>query len=70
MRLASLTWASDVALLLEAAKETKIDLEAWAVSELNDENVEDCIRSLNSAEVDPPTSLPSGSSLRPCCGKD
>ena len=51
MRLASLTWASDVALLLEAAKETKIDLEAWAVSELNDENVEDCIRSLNASEA-------------------
>ncbi len=51
MRLASLTWASDVALLLEAAKETKIDLEAWAVSELNDENVEDCISSLNGSEA-------------------
>ena len=51
MRLASLTWASDVALLLEAAKETEIDLEAWAVSELNDENVEDCISSLNSSEA-------------------
>ncbi len=51
MRLASLTWASDVALLLQAAKETKIDLEAWAVSELKDENVEDCISSLNGSEA-------------------
>ena len=51
MRLASLTWASDVALLLEAAKEAEIDLEAWAVSELNDENVEDCISSLNGSEA-------------------
>ena len=51
MRLASLTWASDVALLLQAAKETEVELEAWAISELTEENVEDCISSLNAAEV-------------------
>jgi len=51
MRLASLTWASDVALLLEAAKETKIELAAWAVSDLNEGNIEDCISSLNMAEA-------------------
>jgi len=51
MRLASLTWASDVALLLEAANEMKIELLAWVVSELNDEKVEDCINSLNTAEA-------------------
>ncbi len=51
MRLRSLTWASDMALLLEAAKELGIDLVTWSMSELNDENVEDCIISLNEAEV-------------------
>jgi len=51
MRLASLTWASDVALLLEAAKETNIELAAWAVSDLNEGNIEDCISSLNMAEA-------------------
>ena len=51
MRLASLTWASDVILLLEAARETKIEIRAWTVSELNDENLDECINSLNAAEV-------------------
>ena len=51
MRLASLTWASDMALLLGAAEETKIELAAWCVSELNEDNIEDCIQSLNSAEA-------------------
>jgi len=51
MILASLTWASDVALLLRAVRETEIELQAWAVSELNDENVEDCISSLNGSEA-------------------
>jgi len=51
MRLASLTWASDVALLVEAAKEAKTELKAFAISDLGDENVEDCIRSLNLAEA-------------------
>ena len=51
MRLASLTWASDVALLLQAARETEVELEAWAVSELTEENVEECISSLDSAEA-------------------
>ncbi|NMC09706.1 MAG: cobaltochelatase subunit CobN [Methanothrix sp.] len=51
MRLASLTWASDVALLLEAAQETKIELAAWAVSDLNEGNIDDCINSLNVAEA-------------------
>jgi len=51
MRLASLTWASDVALLVEAARKTKTELKAFAVSDLSDENVEDCIHSLNLAEA-------------------
>ena len=51
MRLASLTWASDMALLLGAAEETRIELAAWCVSELNEDNIEDCIQSLNSAEA-------------------
>ncbi|VVB72269.1 CobN/Magnesium Chelatase [uncultured archaeon] len=51
MRLASLTWASDVALLLEAENVTKIELLAWSVSKLNKENISECISSLNSAEA-------------------
>ncbi len=51
MRLAALTWASDVALLLGAAKETNVEISAWAVSELTPENLEECIDSLNSSEI-------------------
>jgi len=51
MRLASLTWASDVSLLLEAARATKSKIRAWTVSELNDRNLDECINSLNSADA-------------------
>lgn len=51
MRLASLTWASDVALLLAAARETDVQISAWTASELNDNNLAECIDSLNSADV-------------------
>jgi len=51
MRLASLTWASDVILLLEAARETETEIRAWTVSELNDDNLDECINSLNAANV-------------------
>jgi len=51
MRLGSLTWASDKGLLLEAAHDLGVDLTAWSVSELNEGNVEECIRSLQEAEI-------------------
>ncbi len=51
MRLAAFCWASDVALLLQAARETSIHLQAWAISELNDENLQVCINSLNAAQA-------------------
>ena len=51
MRLASLTWASDVILLLEAARETETEIRAWTVSELNEDNLYECINSLNAANV-------------------
>src|SRR5512136_2618102 len=51
MRLRALTWASDKALPLEASKELGIALVAWSMSELDDDNVEDCIISLNEAEA-------------------
>ncbi|OPY53498.1 MAG: cobaltochelatase subunit CobN [Methanosaeta sp. PtaU1.Bin060] len=40
-----------MALLLQAASDLGIDLEAWSVSDLCDENLADCIRSLQEAEV-------------------
>lgn len=51
MRLASLTWASDVALLLAASRETNTEISAWAISELNEENLDECISSMNASEV-------------------
>ncbi len=51
MRLASLTWSSDMVLLLQAARALDIDLEAWSVSELDEGNIADCISSLQQAEV-------------------
>jgi len=40
MRLAAFCWASDVALLLQAARETGTFLQVWAISELNEENLQ------------------------------
>jgi hypothetical protein len=51
MRLASLNWASDVSLLLEAARATSSRISTWTVSELNDQSIEECISSLNNAEA-------------------
>ncbi len=51
MRLAAFCWASDVALLLQAARETSIHLQVWAISELNDDNLQECINSLNAAQA-------------------
>ena len=51
MRLAAFCWASDVALLLQAARETSTHLQVWAISELNDENLQECINSLNAAQA-------------------
>jgi len=51
MRLAAFCWASDAALLLQAARETSIRLRVWVVSELNEENLQECINSLNAAEA-------------------
>ena len=51
MRLAAFCWASDVALLLQAARETSSHLQVWAISELNDDNLQECINSLNAAQA-------------------
>ncbi|MHB8117922.1 MAG: cobaltochelatase subunit CobN [Methanothrix sp.] len=51
MRLAAFCWASDVALLLQAARETGTHLQVWAISELNEENLQECINSLNAAQA-------------------
>ncbi|MCX6679381.1 MAG: cobaltochelatase subunit CobN [Methanothrix sp.] len=51
MRLAAFCWASDVALLLQAAGETGTHLKVWAISELNEENLQECINSLNAAQA-------------------
>ena len=51
MRLRALTWASDKALLLEAARDLSFDLQAWAISELDDENLQGCLESLQEGDV-------------------
>jgi len=51
MRVAALCWASDISLLLTAAEETSIPMQAWAVSSLSEEKLQECIGSLNSSDV-------------------
>ncbi len=51
MRIRTLTWGSDMALLVEAASDLGIDLRAWSVSKLSNENLEECIKSMDQAEV-------------------
>ncbi len=51
MRLAALCWASDVALLLQAARETGTSLQSWAISQLDDKNLQECVSSLNAAQA-------------------
>ena len=51
MRLAALCWASDVSLLLQAARETSAHLQTWTISELHEERLQECINSLNAAQA-------------------
>jgi cobaltochelatase CobN len=51
MRLRALVWASDKALLLEAARDLSFDLQTWAISELDEENLEECRESLQDGDV-------------------
>ncbi len=52
MRLRALTWASDKALLVQAASTLGIDLKAWSVQDLSDTSaLEECKRSMQDADV-------------------
>ena len=52
MLIASVTWSSELPLLLEGAKEVGLDLEAWSSSQLiGPEEIEKCIESLNRAQL-------------------
>ncbi|MDM7912004.1 MAG: cobaltochelatase subunit CobN, partial [Methanotrichaceae archaeon] len=51
MRLRTLTWGSDMALLVEAARELDIDLVARSVSDLDEDNVDECVQVLCEGDV-------------------
>jgi len=52
MKIKAVTWASDVALLVEAAKDLGMDLEIWSTTDLEKEaSLKRCVASLRVAEV-------------------
>lgn len=52
MKVTTITWGSDMPLLIEAAKELKIEMNAWSTHEMEDEKKrEDCIKSFEGTEV-------------------
>jgi hypothetical protein len=52
MRLRTVTWASDVALILEAAKALDIDVKTWTAQHIaNPIGMQECIRGLEDADI-------------------
>jgi len=52
MKLVSITWSSELPLLLQGARELSIDLEAWSYTQLDDPiQMERCLESLKSAQM-------------------
>ncbi|HOI69976.1 MAG TPA: cobaltochelatase subunit CobN [Methanothrix sp.] len=52
MLIASVTWSSELPLLLESAKEVGLDLEAWSSSQLAEaQYMEECLESLKRAQI-------------------
>ncbi|MDD4652641.1 MAG: cobalt chelatase, partial [Methanothrix sp.] len=52
MKIVSITWASELPLLLEAAKEIGLDMELWSASQLSSEaDLERCLESLKRANL-------------------
>ena len=52
MLVASVTWSSELPLLLEGAKQSGIDLEAWSSSQLTSpEEIKKCLQSLKNAQI-------------------
>ncbi len=52
MKLVSITWSSELPLLLQGAREISIDLEAWSYTQLDDTvQMERCLKSLKSAQM-------------------
>ncbi len=52
MKLATITWSSELPLLLQGAKVIGLDIEAWSSSQLADpRSLEKCIESLKEAQI-------------------
>ncbi|MDI6859198.1 MAG: cobaltochelatase subunit CobN [Methanocellales archaeon] len=52
MKITSITWGSDIPLLVEASKELNIELNAWSTHDLEDEKKKvACIKSLESPDI-------------------
>ncbi len=52
MKIATITWSSELPLLLQGAKEIGLDIEAWSSSQLADpEDLKECIESLSEAQI-------------------
>jgi cobaltochelatase CobN len=52
MLIVSVTWSSELPLLLESAKELGLDLEAWSYSQLAEpQDMEECLESLKRAQI-------------------